>query len=64
MLRFSYKGCRVEIFTRKKGLRWTWAFVINGTEAKTNTQGCCDTIAAAASAAKSEACRFIDKEVV
>jgi len=63
MERFNYKGCRVEIYATKKGLRWTWAFVVNGTEIKTNTQGCCDTLNAATNVAKSEACRFIDREL-
>jgi len=63
MERFSYKGCRVEVFATKKGMRWTWTFVVNGTESKTNTQGYCDTLTAARNAAKSEACRFIDREL-
>ena len=60
--RFEYKGCRVEIFTGKKGLQWTWAFVVNGTATKANGSECCRTAAIAMEAAKAEACRFIDKK--
>jgi hypothetical protein len=60
--RFEYKGCRVEIVTEKKGMRWTWAFVVNGTAAKTNPSDCCKTSALAMDIAKAEACRFIDRK--
>ena len=60
--RFEYKGCRVEIFTGKKGIQWTWAFVVNGTEAKANGSDCCKTATLAINAAKAEACRFIDRK--
>ena len=60
--RFEYKGCRVEIFTGKKGMQWTWAFVVNGTEAQANRNECCRTAALAIDAAKAEACRFIDRK--
>lgn len=58
---FEYKGCRVEIFTGKKGMQWTWAFVVNGTEAKASGNQYCKTAALAINIAKTEACRFIDK---
>lgn len=58
---FEYKGCRVEIFTGKKGMHWTWAFVVNGTEAEASGNQCCKTAALALNTAKTEACRFIDK---
>ena len=60
--RFEYKGCRVEIYTEKKGMQWTWAFVVNGTEAKANGSACCKSAALAIDAAKAEACRFIDRK--
>jgi hypothetical protein len=60
--RFEYKGCRVEIVTGKKGMQWTWAFVVNGTETKANESECCKTAALAMEAAKAEACRFIDRK--
>ena len=60
--RFEYKACRVEIFVGKKGLKWTWAFIINGTKAKTSGSECCKTAALAIRAAKAEACHFIDKK--
>ena len=60
--RFEYKACRVEVFVGKKGMHWTWAFVVNGTEAKTSGRECCKTAALALHAAKAEACRFIDQK--
>ena len=60
--RFEYKGCRVEIFAGKKGMQWTWAFVVNGTETKTNPSDCYKTSALAMDTAKAEACRFIDRK--
>ncbi|MET0963600.1 MAG: hypothetical protein ABWY05_12415 [Noviherbaspirillum sp.] len=62
MGQFEYKGCRVEIFTGKKGLQWTWSFVVNGTKSKGNARDFCKTSALAADAARAEACRFIDAE--
>ena len=59
---FEYKGCRVEILTGRKGMQWTWSFVINGTETKANGNDYCKTSAMALDAAKAEACRFIDRK--
>lgn len=61
--RFEYKGCRVEILTEKRGGRWTWSFIVNGTKAMASRQTCWETPALAADAAKAEACRYIDREI-
>jgi hypothetical protein len=60
--RFEYKGCRVELFAGKRGMQWTWAFVVNGTETKANETECCKTAALAMEAARAAACSFIDRE--
>ena len=61
--RFEYKGCRVEILTEKRGGRWSWSFIINGTKARASRQTCWETPGLAADAAKAEACRYIDREI-
>jgi hypothetical protein len=63
MYRGEYRGCRVEIFTEKKGKRWTWSFVVNGTEAKHNTEEMCPTQSAARDEAYDAARSFIDREM-
>jgi hypothetical protein len=62
MQRFEYKGCRVEIFATKKGARWTWAFVVNGTKAKANRRESCESLNEATRVAIAHACHFIDVE--
>ena len=63
MERFEYKGCRVEIFTTKKGTRWTWRFIVNGTKAKESERESCESLSEATRVAKAQACRFIDVEI-
>jgi hypothetical protein len=53
----------VEILTEKRGGRWAWSFIVNGTKARASRQTCWETPALAADAAKAEACRFIDSEI-
>nr|WP_314623822.1 hypothetical protein [uncultured Noviherbaspirillum sp.] len=43
-------------------MKWTWAFVVNGTETKGNESECCKTAALAMDAARAAACSFIDRE--
>jgi hypothetical protein len=62
MERFEYKGCRVEIFITKKGARWTWTFIVNGTKTKENKHESCGSPSDAMRVAITQACRFIDVE--
>jgi len=60
MYQGEYNGCRVEIFTEKKGKRWTWSFIVNGTKTRSNTEEFCPTEASAKDEARGAARRFID----
>jgi len=63
MQRFEYKGRVVDVFTARKGNKWTWALTIDGIKVAVNRNPeCCDTLDLAAANAGATARGLIDLE--